>query len=234
MSSFEKWMREDGLSESSVKKYRDAISGPLTEWAKENRIVSGSLMEMTDTKEFLLVQKEVKKLAIFRERDVTGHHMYSSALKKYAQYLDSYYSIRVENDIESIIASKAFDITEKISLVKARIGQGYFRRQLIDYWECCSVTGCRDVNLLVASHIKPWSQSNNQERVDQFNGLLLLPNLDRAFDLGYITFDSNGHILISAALENAALLGVSPDMKVALSTMHKTYMEFHRAKVFKA
>ena len=51
--------------------------------------------------------------------------------------------------------------------------------------------------MLLASHIKPWRDSNHQERLDKFNGLLLLANLDKAFDLGFISFDDSGKVPIS-------------------------------------
>ena len=65
--------------------------------------------------------------------------------------------------------------TEKSSLIKSRISRA--RQKLVSYWNGCAVTGFKDTNLLVASHIKPWCASNNAERLDLFNGLLLAPNL---------------------------------------------------------
>lgn len=61
--------------------------------------------------------------------------------------------------------------------------------------------------MLVASHIKPWRDSNNQERLDKFNGLLLLANLDKAFDLGFILFTDTGLVMISSQLEEPQFLG---------------------------
>src|SRR5207247_11107601 len=90
----------------------------------------------------------------------------------------------------------------------------------------------KNVDLIVASHIKPWAVSDNAERMDVFNGLLLLPNLDRAFDLGYVTFSDGGYIIISKALNNPELAGISKDMQIPLVDRHKTYMDFHRQHVF--
>src|SRR5690606_5811487 len=60
--------------------------------------------------------------------------------------------------------------TVRQQLVDARIGQGGFRRDLMAYWEgCCALTGCSVVEVLVASHIKPWAGSTNKERLDPFN-----------------------------------------------------------------
>ncbi|MBC3812859.1 HNH endonuclease [Undibacterium aquatile] len=124
--------------------------------------------------------------------------------------------------------------TEKQQLVKARIGQGAFRESLISMWSKCCVTGCEYVSILRASHIKPWRDSTNAERLDKFNGLLLSPNFDALFDKGLISFTDSGEVLISKALPTAArkALGCSNDAKVCLQPAHIKYMKWHRDKVF--
>lgn len=87
MVSFESWMQQQGLSDSSVKKYGSAISGPLTAWANEHSILRGSLIDISDPSTFASVSSEIRKLPIFVERDSTGHGMYNAALKKFAHYL---------------------------------------------------------------------------------------------------------------------------------------------------
>ncbi len=137
-------------------------------------------------------------------------------------------------DIEEILGNEISIDTEKEEMVKCRIGQGKFREQLIEYWKGCSVTNFKKTELLIASHIKAWRSSNNKERLDQFNGLLLIPNLDKLFDKGYISFDNNGKIIISNDLKNYELLGVNPNMKINIKEEHKKYLEFHRSDVFEA
>lgn len=114
--------------------------------------------------------------------------------------------LEIENFLQN---SKFYHVEEqetaKESLVQSRIGQGQFRAALIEYWQCCSVTGYTQVELLKASHIKPWRYASNQERLNVFNGLLLLPNLDTCFDLGLISFDDEGKILISSQLRKTTL-----------------------------
>lgn len=74
------------------------------------------------------------------------------------------------------------------------------------------MTGLALPELLRASHIKPWAEcSTDDERLDVFNGLLLAPHLDALFDAGWVTFDDDGMVLVSASLPSdaAMLLGVS-------------------------
>ena len=126
--------------------------------------------------------------------------------------------------------------SEREAIVKARIGQGRFRQSLIEYWSACAVTGCKEENLLRASHIKPWSKATLEERLDLYNGLLLSPALDVCFDSGYVSFDDEGRILISERLttDDAKTLGINSKIRLRrVEPQHKEYLAFHREHVFK-
>ncbi len=122
------------------------------------------------------------------------------------------------------------------SLINARLGQGKYRDLLIDFWGgCCSVTGCGNTSLLVASHIKPWRDCTDKTWGDVHNGLLLTPNLDKCFDSGLISFDQDGHILISIDLSETdrMKLGINEHMKLRIKDPERDkYMAYHREKVF--
>lgn len=117
---------------------------------------------------------------------------------------------------------------------KVRIKQAQFRAKILEYWDQrCSVTGCTKVGLLEASHIKPWSHCDDNERMDQQNGLLLTPNLHAAFDAGFISFNDDGTIVISNSLEkqDRDLLNINENMRISprkIKKEHQTYLEFHR------
>jgi len=126
--------------------------------------------------------------------------------------------------------------TERETLQKSRIGQGKFRQSLIDLWGCCAVTEVDDTALLVASHIKPWRDCANSERLDPYNGFLLLPHLDHLFDKGFISFEDSGEILISSALPSAAKEKMHIDEELALEKFHpdnRAFLAFHRENVFR-
>src|SRR5262249_6618878 len=104
----------------------------------------------------------------------------------------------VDAEIENGIRASNLDKTTKRALVDCRVGQGIFRENLIKYWKGkCAITGLSLTALLRASHIKPWRDSNNSERLDPFNGLLLSPSYDAAFDIGLISFREDGGIIFS-------------------------------------
>lgn len=231
---FEDWMLHKRLSASTALKYDGAIKGSLTEWCMDNGLLEGPLTTIRSRTQFESIAKQIRELPIFQERNERGHHMYSSALLKYAEYLAEGFDNDIESDIETIISDPNISSTEKSGLVKARIGQGTFRQRLIGLWGGCSVTGFKDCNLLVASHIKPWRVSSNTERLDKFNGLLLVPNLDRAFDAGLVTFEQDGQIRISPQLSEPEKLGIDTTLCIAPKPENEIYMAFHRAEVFRS
>jgi len=108
-----------------------------------------------------------------------------SALNKYLAFVSSEErESNIVTDIQTVIGG--IDITKQTE-IETRLGQGRYRIQLIDIWRKCSVTEFDRLDLLIASHIKPWKVSSEKERIDPFNGLLLTPNLDKLFDLGRST-----------------------------------------------
>jgi hypothetical protein len=124
---------------------------------------------------------------------------------------------------------------DKKTIVNARIGQGRFRNEIINYWTSCAITDCDQLDLLIASHIKPWVECNLSEVIDPYNGLLLSPSLDSAFDAGYITFSNEGKIDISQSLSdsNQKALGIDSSLKLRrVSPKHVPFLEYHRKNVF--
>jgi len=128
--------------------------------------------------------------------------------------------------------------TETERLVVQRVGQDVFRRGLFEYWDGrCAITGVDVPELLRASHIKPWADcASDTERLDIFNGLLLVAHLDTAFDSGFITVSEGGEVLVSDALpqEARAVLGLNRSLNVRETRgPHERYMTWHRAEVFR-
>jgi putative restriction endonuclease len=85
--------------------------------------------------------------------------------------------------------------TERDALTKARLGQGLFRHRVAELEPTCRVTGLARQQFLVASHIKPWRDCDNQERLSGANGLLLSPHVDKLFDRHWISFDAGGELI---------------------------------------
>jgi putative restriction endonuclease len=124
---------------------------------------------------------------------------------------------------------------EKRQLISARIGQGIFRENVERIEKACRVTGVLDRRHLRASHIKPWKVSDDREKIDGFNGLLLSPHIEHLFDRGHIAFANDGRILISEHLNPTVLRAWGLD-KIRPPQRFRpeqwVYLEFHRQHIF--
>jgi len=136
---------------------------------------------------------------------------------------------QIENELNSIIT---LEKTEKETIIKSRIGQSAFKKALLTIEKKCRLCGVRDERFLVASHIKPWSESNNQERLDVNNGLLLCPNHDALFDKRYISFDETGKVMVKKSLDATTkmFLNISDNMRINLDERQQIDTKWHREK----
>ena len=126
--------------------------------------------------------------------------------------------------------------TERSGLITSRVGQGYFRQQIIEKWNgICAVSGTDVISILIASHIVPWSECTDNERLDVENGILLSPVYDALFDKYLISFDESGKIIISDAINptNKEKLGLSDNIKINVTKGMLTYLKRHNKKLFK-
>lgn len=138
-------------------------------------------------------------------------------------------------DVQQVLSDPSVPATVKQQLVNARIGQGLFRSRVELIEPSCRVTGVADRRFLRASHIKPWVDSDNSERLDGHNGLLLSPHVDHLFDKGFISFANDGALIVSEALPESVLSAWKISSAVIakpLLTGQQGYMEFHRRQVF--
>lgn len=144
--------------------------------------------------------------------------------------------ILIDNDkIINIIDVEKIEKTERDIISKARIGQSDLRTILLNNKECCAVCGIRTKSILITSHIKPWSKSDKNEKLDSENVLLLCPTHDALFDKGLISFDHNGQIIISDKLDDKekSLLGLTGKETIEIKTDAKIkYLEYHRKNIF--
>lgn len=136
---------------------------------------------------------------------------------------------------DSILSDSS--VTEEETESKRRIGQGKLRDELFKFWNNrCPITGVENPDLLIASHIKPWKDGDNEERLSVYNAILLEARFDKLFDKGYISFTDEGDIIISQYLSKEDRLRLGLDKKIKIEGFkegHKRYLEYHRENVFK-
>jgi putative restriction endonuclease len=158
-------------------------------------------------------------------------------------YWDAYAELATYPNAPNLVATEdtsadrtVLGPTFRDQLVKARRGQGVFRSNVLLREKCCRVTKVDEPRHLKASHIKPWRDGTDAERLDGANGLLLSPHIDHLFDEGYITFSSSQELLVVPEVGNKLLdaWGIDAGVRVGeFSREQSAYLDYHRVNVFK-
>lgn len=228
--------------QDSLTQYNDYLDGNLLHWEGEEKHSSDSRIINAGhaSDEIHLFYREIHHAPFiyYGKIYLKDYRLITTAPSQFVFMVNNEtYSPNIFDDIESHQDEyKSLNQTEKDSIVKSRIGQGLFRDGVVDLWGSCAVTGLSNISLLKASHIKPWRESSNLERLDPMNGLLLQPTLDHMFDYGLITFDKNGTGILSLKLsqDDIERLELSSNLKLRIFPERmKNYMEYHRIHVFK-
>jgi hypothetical protein len=151
-------------------------------------------------------------------------------------YLGSPVGQAGDESISAIVLTSGPDMSTRRALAASRMGFGDFRKAIFKIWDGkCAITRSSQPELLKARHIKPWRDSNNEERLDPYNGLLLSPLYDAAFTAGLISFDFSGRLIFSSAVSNFQwdLLGLRRTAWLEhLKEEHQPYLAYHRKQVF--
>lgn len=143
-----------------------------------------------------------------------------------------------EESLQSTIARDAsLPETTRKALIQARRGQGTFKQNVSFYERACRLTHVENPTHLIASHIKPWRESNNDERLSGVNGLLLTPSIDHLFDRGFISFGDDGGVLVSpvADRDSLARMGVACDRPLFTGNFNadqRHFLDYHRKEIF--
>ncbi|MDI9364388.1 MAG: HNH endonuclease [Flavobacterium sp.] len=142
----------------------------------------------------------------------------------------------IDYDENNLVLKEDIGDTSKSIQTKIRIGQEKFRKNLLKHLKVCPITGIDETRILLASHIKPWSVSTNEERLDIYNGFIFSPTIDKLFDKGLITFENNKELIISPTLSegNIASIGIVAGKKYLKLPIENrmSYLEFHRENIF--
>ena len=234
---FQKWLEDNtNLKAKSITSY---IGGIKTMWRdlKNKGIEVPDFYEISSVSEISKYRKLFNSFEDLADRDNRGNGMYRNSWNHYIDFLSTLNTEdNLADDLNEINENSKTTKTQKQILTEARIGQGKYKKELVELWKCCSLSGYSNSSLLIGSHIKPWSRCENDfEKLDKFNGLLLSPNLDKLFDNGLISFKNNGHVIVSNNLAQKDLdyFNISFDSQIEFFSENLKYLKFHREYVFK-
>ena len=162
--------------------------------------------------------------------------LYRDLGKSFKRLDGSLYSLIDYNEIDLLPNFfKDNVVTEKEAVVKIRILQNKYRKDLLQCLKFCPITGISDERLLVASHIKPWRWSSDEEKLDVNNGFVFSPLYDKLFDIGLITFTDKKEMILSSTLSESTIkkLNLKHEIYDDLQVKgRENYLLFHNEKFF--
>jgi putative restriction endonuclease len=179
--------------------------------------------------------------AEFQENPVEISSQSEAALRSLVQAAD-FDEVDVEKD-RGIQIVPPSGPTEQMMSVKVRRSQQFFRQMILNAFNSrCCITGLPVRELLVASHILPWSKFP-AERLNPENGLCLSRTHDGAFDAGLIAFDDQRRMLMSrrikkwlpqkAVQENFEnYVGTALTIPEDAIPPRPEFLQFHRENIF--
>ncbi|CAI1882814.1 HNH endonuclease [Serratia fonticola] len=215
------------------------LSRSFDKWEREGTRVDVELTVLEHpidvsqfSKIFMSSYNESSRPSVFAENGSCTQTYMCEIPEVAAKMIASFISENVSIDFNKETAKvKEATGSTKETIIQARVGHGPYRDKLFKKWGGkCAVTGIALESMLTASHIVSWSISNDKEKVDPYNGFPLIPNLDRLFDRGMISFDDNGHLL-----HKTEFAGLLRDLKIPLDSKidglfeeNKKYLTRHR------
>ena len=237
LQTFYDWMISSASKrESTAYHYKSGLSACSKDFLAWKLMVK-PLMEMSLSELDVTIQKAFLS-SLFVDKNTRGNNMYSNSLKQYRNFLAVHDALLLDTSYAQFIEDNVkITETEREAIVTARVGQGIFRESLMKKYDGrCIVTGVDDKRILIASHIRPWAVSTNEQRLSAENGLLLSPLYDKLFDVGLITFSEDGEIICSKTLENrnVDLLKIDRNRKYDLksSAAFIDNLRYHQNSVF--
>jgi putative restriction endonuclease len=177
----------------------------------------------------------ISYLSAIKLIDKHGNFIYY--FKPFIDYFGEYENPDViEEEIK--ILDEELPLEVKTQLIRARKGQGKYRQMLLEECPFCPITLISDDRLLIASHIKPWIKSDDEEKIDPKNGFMLTPTYDLLFDRGFISFTDDKKIIISPWLSKMTCLklNIAPEKQYPMLPVNGRidYLEYHRQNIFKS
>lgn len=211
-------------------------------WLKNGRKID---VEMIELSEPILIDNIFQKIRSYLpekyspfDRNGSGNQGYFYEINSKifntilnTDFTNDFYDLDILNSPESESTKDIFRLN-----VRSSTWQNYFKNQLFKLWgSSCLVTDIKNENLLIGAHIKPWAKSSDEEKIDPYNGLLLSPNADKLFEIGLISFQDNGSMMIYDKINLSELkkLGIENKIKIDFKEKNLIYLKYHRENKFK-
>ena len=118
---------------------------------------------------------------------------------------------------------------------KNREGQEKYRQSILSRYPFCVVTKVTDPDLLIACHIKDHHKCEPHEKYDQWNGFSMTPTIHTLFDIGYLSFNEQGEMMLSDFFRNMDRKRLHLDgiIRIEINPKSLPYLRWHNENVFR-
>lgn len=122
--------------------------------------------------------------------------------------------------------------------ISPRSGQARYRQAIFRHYPSCVVTGAKDQTILAACHIMPYSECKINApsmKYSEYNGLTMTPTIHKLFDLGYLSFELDGSLMLSDFLSeyDRDRLHLNDDIsKLEFDEKTKENLKWHNENIF--
>jgi putative restriction endonuclease len=221
--------------QETLTQYEDHIDLDILFWEGEKEHRSDArIVSRKDLIHVFFRERHHSSFVYVGQADLRTYKLYADRPSKFSfQLIDR--AVSDESIVEEVQQTYGLTETEKEAIIKSRRGQGLYRSRALELWKSCSLSGFSKQTILVASHIKPWKVSTNEERLNPHNSLLLVPTLDKLFDKGYVGFAPGGNIMLSDKIEQNDWRKIGLDSSARLRTVPpgtKEFLIYHREYIF--
>lgn len=167
----------------------------------------------------------VTKLSWLKVKDAKNGKLYI--------YIKPFFFIDEKDKEEQELIEELIEGTTS-SIRAYRKKQVQYRRDLFEKMPACLITKVTEDRILEACHIKPYNKCDECEKYDVSNGLVFTPTYHLLFDLGFISFNDNGNILISPYLSNMnkKRLNLLENTNYRIPNDCAKYLEYHRENIY--
>lgn len=180
--------------------------------------------------------------------DVEVWNEFNGAWDRLAYESEKLLAEKTGRQVEEVSEIEMFDLPklgkERESIVKIRVNQSFFRKSVLAAYnyQCC-ITGLEIPELLNASHIIPWSK-DEENRVNQRNGLCLNAIHDRAFDRGLLTITPDLTVKVSRSVKKGKASNAVQDFLLRYEGIeinkptrflpNQDFLKYHNKNIFRA
>jgi putative restriction endonuclease len=158
-----------------------------------------------------------------------------------ARWYGNPFQLGNSNDFLDSAEYNDFAIENRRIEISQRVKQSTFRKRVLkNFQHRCCISGVEESDLLIGSHIIPWSH-RIETRLDPANGVCLSVLCDAFFDKGYISFKNDLTVIVSETIEQLSaatresleLMNGARATPPSITPINSEFLAYHRENILR-